>query len=369
MGQKFQTTKHGALPYQTIVDLISARCIIGAKEGNVKPSSLDLSLSREVYSVEGIFQPRKAETVREVLEQIRKKKHDISVPLKRGQMYMVRLNETLALPRDVYAFCNPKSTSGRMDMHVRLLADRVSRYDSVTRGFKGELWVSVVPNTFSVLLHEGLSLNQLRFFNTDTRLSDVDIERAMKQHKLLWNGQTSKAYKSSDISIRDNDGSIILTLDLESTVLGYEAMPTQETVDLSRIGAYNAKKFFKPVSCKNGFLYLKKDAFYILSTHEAVRVPPELACEMLPMDERSGDFRSHYAGFIDPGWGWGKRGEEKGRTLTLEVRPFEDLIVRQGQPIAKIRFERMAEVPTHVYDTLSSNYSVQKGPKLAKHFK
>jgi dCTP deaminase len=116
-------------------------------------------------------------------------------------------------------------------------------------------------------------------------------------------------------------------------------------------------------------VYLKKGAFYILSTNEAVRVPPELACEMVPMDERSGEFRSHYAGFIDPGWGWGEKGEGKGRPLTLEVRPFEDLIVRHGQPIAKIKFERVNEVPVAAYDSMGSNYIKQSGPKLAKHFK
>jgi dCTP deaminase len=360
--------KKGALPIQTLSDLVSAGFIENSKPENIRPSSLDLSISGEIYKVEGIFQPKKSETVRQVLDQIRKTKHSLSKPLLCGEMYIIRLNEKLSLPETVYAICNPKSTSGRIDAHVRLIADRVSRYDSLPFGWKGELWISIVPKTFPIKLYEGVSLNQLRLFNADTRLSDLELEIAMKQHELLWR-QNGAAYKYEDIRVRDNDSSLILTLELDDDILGYEGIPSAEVVDLSKISFYDSKKFFKPVKKKGNHVYLKKGAFYILSTHEAVRVPPELACEMVPMDERSGEFRSHYAGFIDPGWGWGKNGEGKGRPLTLEVRPFEDLIVRQGQPIAKIRFEKVIDIPSVVYDGTSSNYIKQSGPKLAKHFK
>ena len=171
------------------------------------------------------------------------------------------------------------------------------------------------------------------------------------------------------MQIRDNDNSIILTLDLADENLGFEGIRSDDVLDLSKVNFYERNKFFKPIKKKGDYVYLKKGSFYILSTHEAVRVPPDLACEMVSMDERSGEFRSHYAGFIDPGWGWGKGGEGKGRPFTLEVRPFEDIIVRQGQPIAKIRFERMAETPEIIYDSMPSNYIKQSGPRLAKHFK
>ena len=158
-------------------------------------------------------------------------------------------------------------------------------------------------------------------------------------------------------------------MDLSADVLGYVGRPTREALDLAKIKHYSASRFFKPLKKVGSYVYLKKNEFYILSTSESVRVPPELACEMVPMDERSGEFRSHYAGFIDPGWGWGATGEGQGRPLTLEVRPFEDLIVRHHQPIAKIKFEKMAELPDTVYDALPSNYLKQTGPKLAKQFK
>lgn len=370
----------GALPYQTILKMIQAGFISGADEKNVRPASLDVSLSSEIYKVEGIFQPRVGETVRDVLKKIKKEKFSLDKPLQREQMYIARLNETLALPSSVFAFCNPKSTSGRLDVHVRLIADGVPRYDAVTPGgYKGELWVSLVPKTFPVKMYEGLSLNQLRFFNGDARLNELEIEIAMKQHKLIWSIQKDKPFAYNELKIKDGDGSIILTLDLEAKnpgkILGYEGVTTEgvvgvsDALDLSKIKHYDAKKFFKPVKMKGDYVYLKKGAFYILSTNEAVRVPPNLACEMVSMDERSGEFRSHYAGFIDPGWGWGKKGEGKGRALTLEVRPFEDLIVRHGQAIGKIKFEHMTEVPELVYDETTSNYIVQNGPKLSKQFK
>lgn len=361
--------KRGALPSQTIHELIDAGCIMGSKENHVRPSSLDLSISSEIYKVEGIFQPKKTESVRQVLKQIKHQKYSLDKALERDQMYMIRLNETLDLPESVYAFCNPKSTSGRIDTHVRLIADGISRYDSVKPGWKGELWISIVPKTFPIKLYEGVSLNQLRFFNADTRLNDLELELAVKRYHLLWRQKKGTPYEYSDIKVRDNDGSVVLTLDLENEILGYEGVVSDNPIDLSKISFYEHKKFFKPVRKKDNYVYLKKNSFYILSTHEAIRVPPDLACEMIPMDERSGEFRSHYAGFIDPGWGWGKNGEGKGRPLTLEVRPFEDLIVRQGQPIGKIKFERLIEVPSMSYDAIGSNYIHQSGPKLAKHFK
>ncbi len=284
-------------------------------------------------------------------------------------MYLIRLNETMKLPQSVYGYCNPKSTSGRNDVHVRVLADGVPRYDALTPGgWSGELWMSIMPKSFKVKLTKGQTLSQLRLFNRDTRLDNLELELANERYKILWR-QNGTEVTYEDIKIRDNDGSIILTLDLTSDILGYEGIPTKEVLDLSKVGGHDGKKFFKPVKKSGGFVYLKKGHFYILSTLEAVRVPPELACEMAPMDERSGEFRSHYAGFIDPGWGWGKKGEGKGRPLTLEVRPFEDIIVRNNQAIAKIRFETVARIPELLYDATDSNYVAQSGPKLSKHFK
>jgi len=365
----FSSKKKGALPAQRILQMMKAGFIEGAQKGNVKPSSLDLSLSDEIYEVEGIFQPRQGETVRNVLSNISKTRFSMNDHLEIGQMYLARLNEKMKLPESVYAFCNPKSTTGRNDVHVRILADGVSRYDSLPPGWKGEIWISIVPKSFRIKLEKNLAFNQVRFFNQDTRLDELDLEIAMSQHHLIWDAQEGKPFGFKDLVSNDRDGSILLSIDLGGDIVGYEAAANAPILDLSKNHAHDPKLFFKPVKKHGGYLYLKKNSFYILSSTEAVRVPPDLACEMASMDERSGDFRSHYAGFIDPGWGWGKKGEGKGRPLTLEVRPFEDLIVRHNQPIAKIRFERLSELPDTSYDSIGSNYTVQTGPKLSRHFK
>ncbi len=361
--------KIGALPSQLIEALIDAGSIQNAKEGNVKPSSLDLTLSTECYEVEGIFLPDAGEKIKNLLSRIRHKKHSIDKPMLKNKVYMVRLSETLKLPKSVYAFCNPKSTSGRIDVHVRLLADGIPRYDSVfPGGFSGELWVSIAPKTFNIKVYEGLSFNQLRFFNADTRLGDLELELIHKKYKLAYD-LNGKLLSNLDSLMRDHDGSLLLTIDLAQKTLGYESKDTDKVLDLSKINHYDWREFFSPIKKNGKYVYLKRNHFYILSTAESIRIPPMFACEMASMDDRSGDFRSHYAGFLDPGWGWGKNGEGKGRPFTLEVRPFEDLVVRDCQPIAKIKFERLAEEPDQIYDAISSNYLVQTGPKLAKHFK
>lgn len=357
----------GALPSQIIKEMVKAGSISVSDEKNIRPASLDLAVSDEVYKVEGIFQPKKNETVREVLGQIKKEKHDVNDPLLTDQMYIIRIKDRLQLPESVYAFCNPKSTSGRIDTHIRLIADGVSRYDAVTNGFEGELWISVVPKTFPIKIYEGVTLNQLRFFNADTRLSELELELAMESDKLIWNKQEVVGFK--DLMMKEKDGSVVLSIDLGQDILGYRGKKTDEVIDLSKINFYEKEKFFEPIERNGDFVYLKRNEFYILSTLESVRVPETLACEMVPMDERSGEFRSHYAGFIDPGWGLGENSNGFGRPLTLEVRPFEDLIIRHGQSIGKIKFERMSHAPELHYDSMDSNYFVQKGPKLAKHFK
>ena len=373
-SQAFHSATHashaqGALAAKQIRELIRAGFITGAEAKNVRPASLDLSLSSEVYKVEGVFQPRPSETIRDIMKLIKKVKHDINEPLERDAIYLARLNEKLSLPESVYGYCNPKSSSGRVDLHVRILADGVSRYDAAGKGYKGELWIVMQPKSFPVKVAQGLALSQLRLFNSDTRFNELDLEVAMREHKLLWRQKEKKPLDYSEIKIRDNDGSLILTLDFSGKLLGYKCVCPDEVLDLTKVNHYDPSHYFVPMHSRDGYVTLKKGEFYILSTREAVRVPPSLACEMAPMDERSGDFRSHYAGFIDPGWGWGKKGEGVGRPLTLEVRPFEDLLVRHGQPVAKIKFEHMIEVPELSYDALGSNYISQYGPRLGKQFK
>lgn len=362
--------KNGALPSQKLTELIHADFISGADLQNISPASLDLSVSDQLFEITGLLLPKHGERIEALLPLMGAKPHDIKTPLVSGRLYLVKLNESLELPREVYGYCNPKSSTGRLDMHVRVLADGVPRYDSVTpRGYKGELWAAIHPKSFSIQIHVGTPLTQLRLFTGDTRLSELDLEIALKQHELVWHETEERPMQYEELVTHDKDGALILTAMITDDVSGYVCIATpDQVIDVAKVGQYEAKDFFAPVSAQDGLLRLERDKFYILSGAERVRIPPTLASEMAPMDERSGDFRSHYAGFLDPGWGWGSDGSGHGRPFTLEVRPFEDVVVRAGQPIAKIKFETMTEEPTIHYDTKPSNYLQQSGPKLGKQF-
>lgn len=362
----------GAMPSQIIRAMMDAGFIRGAWEENVKPASLDLTITDEIYHVAGSFLPRPSETVREIIKEVDPRPHDLSHLLERNVTYIARLAETLALPETIYAYCNPKSSTGRNDVQVRVVADGVTRYDAATpRGFSGELWLLIEPKSFLIRLAAGATLAQIRFFNANTRFNELDLEISFKRDLLLWRGDGSEPYEYKDIRIRDNDGSIILTLDLGGDIAGWECLGRSRVFDFGKVGHYAPEEFFRWIP-GGGRLHLKQGGFYILYTRERVRVPLHLACEMVAMDARSGEFRSHYAGYIDPGWGWGRGGEGRGRQLVLEVRPFEDLILRDGQPVTKVRFERMVEPAVIGYDELdTSNYAKELPvPRLlSKHFK
>jgi dCTP deaminase len=360
----------GALPAQMLEHLIDGGNIIGAEKKHISPASLDLTVSSEIYTINGLLLPKVGENIDDLLHLMEAEKTDFSQPLAAGQMYLVKLNESLSLPKELYGYCNPKSSTGRLDVHIRVLADGVPRFDSITpRGFSGQLWAAIFPQSFAIKLEAGIPLTQLRLFTEDTRFTEADLKNAMDDG-LVFNRVSGEKLEYTDLVTNDQDGSVVLSALVEEGICGYECIadPSQ-VIDVQNIAGYAGSDFFKPLTIERGALRLKRDRFYILSGAEAVRIPPNLASEMVPMDERSGDFRSHYAGFLDPGWGYGKDGEGKGRPFTLEVRPFEDLVVRAGQPIAKIRFEKMAEVPVVHYDTKVSNYLIQSGPKLGKQFK
>lgn len=364
----------GALPVHLIKELINGSFLEEVSEKNIRPASLDTSLTDEVYRVQGAFLPAFDEDVYSAI------KRAGGIPLygekkilERGVCYVVKLNEKIKrFPRGVYAYCNPKSSSGRVDLHVRHLVDRVSRYDLIPEFYSGPMWLMLVPKTFPVIISDGLALNQIRFFNEDTRLDEMRMEIRFSQDGGLVCDESGLRIRYEDVKHRDNDGSILLTLGLNFPISGYEAIENGMEIDLSLIGHYDPHYFFRKVKVFNESITLRSETFYILSTKERVRVPSDLACEMRPMDERSGDLRSHYAGFIDPGWGIGpdEKDQESGRTLTLEVRSFDNgIIIRDGQPIAKIRYEKMIEKPPVHYDQMSPTYGNQNGPKLGKYFK
>jgi dCTP deaminase len=253
-----------------------------------------------------------------------------------------------------------------VDVHVRLLIDKLPRYDAVGKRYAGPLWLLVIPKSFSVVVSPGLSLNQMRFFDHDTRFDELYLEMMFEAHGGLLFSTQGERVRYGDLKQSDGDGSILLSLGLDFPRPGFLAEETAEPIDLALKGHHDPRRFFREIEVRDNSLALKLGSFYILSTGEYVRVPPEFACEMRPMDERSGDLRSHYAGFIDPGWGVGGGA---GRPLTLEVRSFDTaLVVRHGQPIAKIRYECVTEPPEEHYDEMAPTYGSQIGPVLAKYF-
>jgi dCTP deaminase len=213
-------------------------------------------------------------------------------------------------------------------------------------------------------LRPGDALAQLRLYNGDTRLGDIETKAEMRQNQLLWS-RHEKPYDLYEIKISDRDGSLLLTLDVESPIVGWRAKSHAPLIDFAASDV-DPEEFFEVIVAKDKVVKFEPHRLHILSTNEYLRVPPHLACEMRPMDERSGEFRAHAAGFIKPRWGWGKGGG-KGQPLTLEVYPHRPLFVGQGQPVAKIGFERMMDIPDFEGEGVS--YVGQHGPMLARQFK
>ncbi|MDO8489788.1 MAG: 2'-deoxycytidine 5'-triphosphate deaminase [bacterium] len=366
------TNGFGALSARQIRELIKQGHIknVSAEE-NVRPGSLDLSITSEVYRIEEVFLPRPGESMRDILRLVHPTPHHLSHPLERDVTYIARIQESLSLPSDIFCICNPKSSTGRVDIQVRIIADGVSRYDTIMPGgYSGDLWTLITPKSFPILLTAGETLSQVRFYNKDTTLTSSQLADEYNRTPLIWNTQGEQ--QPFDEHNPDHDNHLILSIDLSNSFVGWECLGVNKILDLTKRASYTPKDFFSPVHRTQDFVRLHQGGMYILYTRERVVVPPHLCCEIVPMDERTGEFRAHYAGFVDPGWGWGQSGEAKGRPLVLELRPFEDIVLRDRQPVTKIRYSRLAELPETFYDdaAMGSNYSVDSRQiqGLSKHF-
>lgn len=364
--------KQGALPSQEVLKLIDSGAVINGDKNNVQPASLDLTVGSEIYRLPAVFLPKPGEKVLEVAKAIGAERYSFDYPLERNTPYLIKVKESLKLPEDVYAYTNPKSSIGRTGFHVALMADGIPRFDSAgVKGYQGDLWFIVRPEIFRIKVSPGVTLSQVRFFYSDTRLRQAEMEKLYNEHNVLYLGD--EPLPLSGIKISDRDGGLIFTADLSSfDIVGWRSEGSQAALDLTKKNFYEPADFFQPVMRpKNGHITLRRGDFYIFVTKEKIRVPPNFAAEIMPVDVRSGEYRSHYAGFFDPGFGYGAEGEVKGTPAVLEVRSFEDnLALRDGQPVAKFIFERLAEHPEMVYGVgIGSHYQTQVGPRLSKHFK
>lgn len=358
----------GVLSDKHIQSLLAEGAVYHADAHKISSSSLDATLSGEMYGVRAFPLPGPRQNITDLLKKVSAYQFDISRPIVPGQMYIARLNEKIDFSQisGLYSYANPKSTSGRDDIFVRLLADGVSAYDTIPLGYKGDLWVLIQSNSFVVKFENNNSLNQLRFFTQDTSI------QTREEMGIFLRDEGDILFNLNGTPVEDrerfigSDGSILLPIDLESEVVGYESVESNEILHFSQVGTLDPKLFWREIHRpKDGLLFLKKDHFYLLSCGFASRVPVTAACEMRPIDDRIAHARVHYAGYIDDGWGG-----LKGAPLTLEVRAYEDMYLQVGQPIARLVYEKMAEKATISYpERTTSNYKSQKRVQLPKHFK
>ncbi len=354
----------GVLPRQLLRELMASGYIADVDESFLNPASIDLPLSDEAYRLNSIFLPGKGEHVRTLYHEVGGWKHDLSIPLEVGTPYLIRIAGQWQLPQQVYGYANPKSSTGRLNLFSRLIADGVEMYDTLPRGWDGEAWLLVRPDSFPVKLSPGYAISQVRLFDGKSFLDSLRMEIAIKNHGLIF---SQKGIPFEYEELRAWQDALILTLAVGEN-FGWECRGTNQPLDFSKVKGHKKPHFFERITPTDGAFKLRKGGFYILSTKERVMVPPYLSAELRAIDPRLGEFRSHAAGYIDPGWGYGTNGEVRGRPITLEVIPHEDMFVRDGQAIARVRYEHMKEAPEVSYDEAPSNYKNQEGPQLSKHF-
>lgn len=380
----------GILPSQAITKLIADGVVAlqsPTDHGQIQPASLDLRLGDVAYRVRASFLPAPGSQVVKKLEDLSLHKIDLSggAVLETGCVYVVPLLEALTLPDHLSASANPKSSTGRLDVFTRVIADGVSAFDQIPAGYQGPLYAEICPQTFPVLVRRGSKLTQLRFRIGDPLESDAALLELHQQRPLVNS-------INADIA-----GGVALSVDLSSSLdpnlpglVGYRAKRNTAVVDMDKPGSCPVDDYWEPLHLRAGEerLILDPDQFYILASKELIAIPPSHAAEMLPFNPLVGEFRVHYAGFMDPGFGYGdgspagqkkgasasqrakaQSGDAGGARVVLEVRSHKvPFILEHGQIIGRLIYERMASVPDQLYGAdLKSNYQGQ-GLKLSKHF-
>ena len=361
----------GILPYQAYQEFIRAGRIQADEpfaQEQVQPASIDLRLGGVAWRVQATFLPGKQPVARRI-EAL--KMHELDLRegsvLERGCCYIVPLLERLNLPADIGGTANPKSSTGRVDVFTRLLPDYAEEFEEVKKGYKGQLYLEISPRTFSVRVRKGLALNQLRLRRGDPPPSDAALTTLDQTEGLVY----SAGDKQGAATIRRG---LWVSIDLAGTdgeVIGYRAKHHTPLLDLSKVDHYDPGEYWEPIRRNESrTLILNPGEFYILVSKEQVRVPAGYAAEMVPYDPSVGEFRIHYAGFFDPGFGYGAAGEIPGTRAVLEVRSHEvPFLVEDGQVVGRLIYERLTEPPAKLYGAgLGSSYQRQ-GLALSKHFR
>lgn len=343
-------------------------------EGQVQPASLDVRLGPKAYRIQAGFLPQRGATVASYLPTLAMAELDLSQPqlFEKGGVYLVQLQESLRLPADVLGGASPQSSTGRLDIFVRLLLDGVTTYDTVPAGYSGPLWLEISPLTFPIVARAGDRLSQLRLRRGQVRMNDSELKTLHAATPLVRNLQGPLL---ADDVLHIHDG-LWFSIDLHgkpdeaNPVIGYRARHHTQPVDLARVGGYPWHQFWEPMYRNHGEpLILYPEEFYIFCSREGVCIPPSTAAEMVAYDTRIGEIRVHYAGFFDPGFGYDPSGRLHGTTAVLEVRAHDvPCVLEDGQPIGRFIYEKLARPSASLYGSgIGSNYAGQ-GLKLGKQF-
>ena len=353
----------GVLPAQALRRLIADGALIGTPailDAQIQPASLDMRLGTVAYRVRASFLTGHGRTVAERLREFEMHRMDLTqgAVLEKGCVYVIPLMEHLALPAGITAVANAKSSTGRLDLLTRCVTDGGTEFDRIPEGYHGPLYAEVCPKSFSVLVRAGQMLNQIRFRTGQSVLTDAALTELHSVEPLVSGIAVISEGLGFSVDLRPKSGDLV----------GYRAKPHTGVIDLDKIAHYPAQDFWEEIHSRDGRIILDPGAFYILVSREAVTIPPDYAAEMAPFLAMVGEFRVHYAGFFDPGFGYASAGGAGSRGV-LEVRCHEaPFVLEDGQVVGRLVYERMAERPETLYGReIASNYQGQ-GLKLAKQF-
>lgn len=365
---KFETDR--AFAAQHIKQLIDDSIIqleSPVDDDQIQPASIDLRLGSEAYRVRSSFLPGKDRTVSQCLEHMAMHRFDLTVGavLEKSCVYIVPLQESLNLPDDLVAAGNPKSSTGRLDVFTRLITDNGTEFEQVPAGYKGKLYAEIAPLTFSVLVRKGSRLSQLRIRSGQSSIDNDEHYELQKTQRLV----------DVDLTKQEVKNGVPVSVDLagdDHGLVGFRAKRHSGVIDVDKSSAQDITDFWEPLYLDSNNpkqLILDPGEFYILVSKEAVHVPSDFAAEMVPYDTLVGEFRVHYAGFFDPGFGAAEAGGQGARAV-LEVRSFDvPFLLEDGQNVGRLVYEKMLATPDRLYGQgVPSNYQAQ-GLKLSKHFR
>ncbi len=337
-------------------------------EEQIQPASVDLRLGPVAYRTRASFLPGRGASVGQKIEAYAM--HQFSLDggavLEKGCVYLAPVMESLQLRHRTSAMANPKSSTGRLDVFCRLITDGGTEFDHVRAGYHGPLWIEISPRSFSILVETGTRLLQLRIKRgaprwSDAALRELHAEVGLIDDETVFAENVKRGLLAITVDAQGNGG---------SDLIGWRARKNADLIDVSTVNYYDPRDYWEPVRARMGQgVILDPNDFYILSSRESVTVPADHAAEMLAYDTLVGEFRVHYAGFFDPGFGLADAGGE-GTRAVLEVRSRDvPFMIEDGQVVGRLLYERLTALPDKLYGRdIGSNYQRQ-GLALSKQFK